>query len=216
MGVNDRLDPVLYRILNKEIAHLNSVRIQGIVNKEVFDIREERNVISMLYRYPLGFLSAVLLLASLIIGTLLYALWIRRRHLRQLRQMAYTDVATGLPNLRWLQNQMPRMLAELQAGRQEGRVLFLLIGVSRLNLLWEIYGREPVGRVLCEQVRRVVAANSWIKTAAVLPGTGRCYVLVCLPPGRSAEDFLPLFLEKYEVLQLGDLSIRLHLQSGQG
>ena len=48
MGVNDRLDPVLYRILNKEIAHLNSVRIQGIVNKEVFDIREERNVISML------------------------------------------------------------------------------------------------------------------------------------------------------------------------
>lgn len=77
MGVNDRLDPVLYRILNKEIAHLNSVRIQGIVNKEVFDIREERNVISMLYRYPLGFLSAVLLLASLIIGTLLYALWIR-------------------------------------------------------------------------------------------------------------------------------------------
>ncbi len=214
MGVNDRLDPVLYRILNKEIAHLNSVRIQGIVNKEVFDIREERNVISMLYRYPLGFLSAVLLLASLIIGTLLYALWIRRRHLRQLRQMAYTDVATGLPNLRWLQNQMPRMLAELQAERQEGRVLFLLIGVSRLNLLWEIYGREPVGRVLCEQVRRVVAANSWIKTAAVLPGTGRCYVLVCLPPGRSAEDFLPLFLEKYEVLQLGDLSIRLHLQSG--
>ena len=217
MGVNDQLDPILYRILNKEIAHLNPVRMQGVVNKAVFDIREERNVISLLYRYPAVFFFGTVLLAVLIIGTLLYALWVRRNHLRQMRQMAYTDMATGLPNLRWLQMKLPPLLAGLAEEQQQGRVWFMLLGVGRLDILWDIYGREKIGRVLCDRVRKAASTIPWIKAAAVLPGTGRCYSLCCLPAEVAVEDrekFLLDFVEGNEVLRLGDMSIRLNMQAG--
>ena len=37
MGVNENIDPILLRILNKEINHLDKKGIQGIINRNLYN-----------------------------------------------------------------------------------------------------------------------------------------------------------------------------------
>ena len=65
MAVSSQADPILLRILNKEISHLNPDEIQGIVSRTLFSTKEEGSLRSYVYRYPMQFLLGVLLLAGL-------------------------------------------------------------------------------------------------------------------------------------------------------
>ena len=64
MAVSSQADPILLRILNKEISHLNPDEIQGIVSRTLFSTKEEGSLRSYVYRYPMQFLLGVLLLAA--------------------------------------------------------------------------------------------------------------------------------------------------------
>ena len=214
MGVNDRLDPILQNILNKEIAHLNPLLVQDFVNKAVFSTKEDRNIISLIYRYPLAFLGGSAALALLIIGSLLYVLRERRKHLRQVRQLAYTEYQTGMPNLRWFYAKTPHLIAELRELRQAGRLFIMDFGVNRIDILRETYGHQLVQEVLCRRVKQGVSENAWLRVVAVMDGTGRTTSLCSLPEGQSPVRMIEELFDKYDTVSIHGLTIRLDLRAG--
>ena len=212
MAVSDQADPMLLRILNKEISHLNPDEIQGIMNRELFSTKEEGSLRSYVYRYPMQFLLGVLLLAGLIIGGLLYMMYMRRRYMHRMREMAYMDPSMGLHNLNWFVDVVPRMIEKERQARAEGRLFIVAYSVERRELLNNSFGRKAV---LAERRRQVLQAEReepWLQAVAVMEANacGFC----CVRPGEDIARLLCASLENRSLVPLGSMQIRVNIKAG--
>lgn len=214
IGVNDQLDPMLLHILNKEICHLDPAMLQGLTNEVVFNMKEEQNVISLIYRYPLRFVTGILLLALLAVGTLLYILYIRRQHMQYISKLAYTNPGSGIYNMYWFEKRIPEILPGLLKERRDGRLFIIVFGISRLDILKETYGHRALLEALYRKVRERERENPWIQAAAAFSGIGKVFCLACLPENRQADELLQEFVAKNETLCIGNMEIHIQFKAG--
>lgn len=136
LGVCLDADPRLWRILNKEINHLDMPKLRNSVNAD--SVREAVHVSLkwQLYHNPLRVIGVMILIAMIIGGAVLYRAHLRRKHLKEVQHMAYTDMRYHLPNLSLLQEELPKIFANYKDDDEENlfAAAFIIDSITDRNL----------------------------------------------------------------------------------
>ena len=211
IGVSDQADPVLLRILNKEINHLDPELIQRIMAKSLLDQKETVSLKILAYNHPLEFFGILLFIAVLIITSLIYILQIRRRHTKHIQELAYTDPVTGLHNQYWFEQHVPKLIEEHLAD-MKAQLVVVVLGMSRMDILLESYGREFVREQLCVLAEELRMQADWVKVVTSVSGH---LLLLCRMD--SLPDFVELLqqaLQEYTAVKRSELNLQLNLKAG--
>ena len=150
LGVNLAADRKLWQILNKEVNHFDLAKIRSDINE---DMAQSENYFSLqwqLYHHPLRFIAVMLLLAAAISALVFYRTRLRKKHLNQIQQMAYTDARYQLPNLSWLEAEMPKFFAEVEDAEEN-----LFVAALKLEAINKNFRQEK--NLLTIQVKKISA-----------------------------------------------------------
>ena len=121
LGVYKHADSRLWRILNKEINHLDENKIRSIINKT---IQNDAHISLqwLIYHHPRQ-VMAVMLLIIVLVG-LLY--WekssARKRQMREIEKYAFTDRVYGMRNLNWLEQELARQQKKLTVENADAHI----------------------------------------------------------------------------------------------
>ncbi len=214
IGVNKQTNPILLRILNKEISHLDQQRIQDIVNQELFSTKAEVSPAFIVYNYPVQLLLLLLAVALLIIGAMLYHMRVRHEHMRYMRRLAYEDIPTGYHNQHWFEYEVEKRLPALVKERQQGRLAILIFSISRADRLIKSYGSELITEKLKNLVQSLENDADWsVLTAASSEGV-RIFCLACLPADKHLEECVQKLIAGHDMFLFHGMRIRLKLKAG--
>ncbi len=114
LGVSLDADRKLWQILNKEVNHMDVAKIRSAVNEDMSQSANRFSLQWQLYHNPLRFFAVMLLLAAAISAAIYYRMRLRRKHLKLIQQMAFTDARYQLPNLSRLESEMPEFFSQVE------------------------------------------------------------------------------------------------------
>jgi len=109
LGISLESDNRLWRILNKEVNHMDLGKIRNIVNEDLAQSANKFNLQWQLYHHPLRFIGIIFLLILIISAAVWYRMYLKRKHLNIVQHMAYTNTRYQLPNLSWLEEQTKKL-----------------------------------------------------------------------------------------------------------
>lgn len=113
LGVSTDADSKLWRILNKEVNHLDSGKIYANFS-ETIDSSANLNLQWQLYHNPLRVIGFMIFLAAAIAAGTFYRMYLRKKHLKIVQNMAYTDRRYQLPNLSLFEEELPKIFAKVK------------------------------------------------------------------------------------------------------
>ncbi len=214
MGVSKSADPILLRILNKEIRHIDGLRMQDIMNRELFATKAELNPISFIYNYPIQIVTGALFSALLVLLGI-GAFWrSRRKTLRRIWHLAYEDQRTGMHNQHWFEAEVPKILPQFDAARLSGRLGIAVFGISRADILIEAYGRSFLAQKLKEIVLDLEKTKPWAAAIAVGSSSVRIFCLVCASEEKDLLHSVKETILEYDSVQTENMQIHLNLKAG--
>ena len=212
IGVNKQADPILVRILNKEISHFVHQRVQDIVSKELFSTKAEVSPAFVIYNYPVQIM--LLLLALLIIGAMSYHMRVRHAHLRYMRRLAYEDIPTGLHNRHWFEKEAAKMLQAIPVEGKEGRLAVVIFSISRADRLIKSYGNELITEKLKNLAQGLADSSPWAMLVAANSSGVRIYCLAYLANEQRLEDCVQEVIAAHDMFVFHGMRIRLKLKAG--
>ena len=192
MAISDTADPILLRILNKEIAHIDPQDITSIVNSQVYRVQAKDTLQSFIYRNPFMALCMLGGLLLLIIAWLLYYLNLRHRHHTALWQQANVVENINIYNLHWFANELPNAIANYSESRKKGELFVLVIVPQRMAFLKEAYGPQTYAESIKTTLEAVTKRFPWILRYGLSAEITHAYMLCQRPTGltlrQSAEQ----------------------------
>ena len=114
LGVYLEADNRLWRILNKEVNHMDLAKIRAAVNEDISNSVNQLNFQWQLYHHPLRVIAVMLIFASLISAAVYYRMRMKKQHLNLVQHMAYTNSRYQLPNLSWLIDETPKLFSQVE------------------------------------------------------------------------------------------------------
>lgn len=159
LGVNLEADSRLWRILNKEVNHMDLGKIRNIVNEDLAQSANKFNLQWQLYHHPLRFIGIIFLVILIISAAIWYRMTLRKKHLNIFQKMAYTDTRYQLPNLSWLEEQSKNFLNQDDEEEKNFYAIAFKIDESSLE---DNYDKN----LLTEQMKNMAAELN--KTAGIL------------------------------------------------
>lgn len=192
MAISETSDPVLLKILNKEIAHIPPQDITSIINSQVYSVQAKDTLQSFIYRNP--FLSLCLLggVMLIIIAGLLYCLNLRRKYTAELWQQANVVTIAHIYNLHWFAQELPNAIAYYHEARKNGELFVLVISAQRVAFLKEVHGTQTYADCIQRSLKEVTRKHPWILRYGLSAEITHMYMLCKKPPGltlrQSAEQ----------------------------
>lgn len=183
MAVSNHTDPILIRILNKEIAHINPQDITSIINHEVYLVQNKDTLQSLIYRNPFKALAVLGSVLLIIIIVLLYIMHLRRSHTQKLWRQANIVKAAQLYNLRWFVNELLPTIGKYDKARQQGELFVLAVSPQRVAFIKELYGTKEFALAVKNIVTEVQAKLPWILLFGLSSEITHAYLLCHKPPG---------------------------------
>jgi hypothetical protein len=183
MAIRDTADPILIRILNKEVTHINPRDITSIINREVYQVQAQDTLQSFIYRNPfltLGFAVGILLL--IIIGLLIF-LRLRHNYTQELWQQANLVNSVGMYNIHWFTNELPNAIAYYNEARKKGELFVLIISAQRMAFLKEVYGSKLFAESVKASMQTVTRKLPWILRYGLSAEITHVYMLCRKPTG---------------------------------
>ena len=114
LGVYTGADTRLWRILNKEVNHLDIEKIRSSVNDDLIISEQNMGPKQFIYHNPLKVMTILIFLTAIITAFSRYRIRKNRKKSEKIEQMAYTDLRTGLPNLEGLKRELPKIYAKFE------------------------------------------------------------------------------------------------------
>lgn len=183
MAVNENADPMLIRILNKEVAHIDPQDIDSIVNSQVYSVQAQDTLQAFIYRNPMLSLSALGGVLLLIIAGLLYVMRLHRKYTADLWKQANVVEKVGIYNLHWFANELPKAVAHYSQARKNGELFILYISAQRLAFLKEVYGTQTFALAVKLIVEEVTHKLPWILRYGLSAEITHMFLLCQKPPG---------------------------------
>lgn len=212
LGVFSDSDPRLWRILNREVNHLDISKIRSMIDENSMTV-QHLNVQWLLYHYPLHVMGVMLLVMGGVGAAIAYRSRLRRKHFDIVHRMAYTDMRYQLPNLRWLEKEAPARCEEVRREDPSLRIYAAVFAMDSKAAVALPYGRELLETHLKEMAEQMQEAD-WIILTAAGSDAGH---LVCLCKGTSDTGITRLAegaVAKYGYIETPDARIWLHMQAG--
>ncbi len=192
MAISETADPILIKILNKEIAHIAPQDITSIINSQVYSVQAQDTLQSFVYRNP--FISLCLLggVLMLVIAILLYFLDMKRRYTAELWQQANVVEEANLYNLHWFTKEIPSAIGYYHEARKNGELFVLVISAQRTAFLKELYGVQTYADCIRASLEEVTQKLPWILRYGLSAEITHLYMLCKKPAGltlrQSAEQ----------------------------
>lgn len=192
MAISDEADPILIKILNKEIAHIAPQDITSIINSQVYSVQAQDTLQSFVYRNP--FISLCLLggVLMLVIAILLYFLDMKRRYTAELWQQANVVEEAKLYNLHWFTKEIPSAIGYYHEARKNGELFVMVISAQRTAFLKELYGVQTYADCIRASLEEVTKKLPWILRYGLSAEITHLYMLCKKPAGltlrQSAEQ----------------------------
>ena len=212
LAVSMDSDPRLWRILNKEVNHLDLSKLQTLVADNTVSIRHI-SAQWLLHHYPLHVMGAMLLAMGGIAAALMYRSRLRRKHFKIVHHMAYTDMRYQLPNLRWLEKEAPLRCRKIRNEAPFLRIYVAIFAMDSKTAVALPYGKELLEEHIKEMADQLLNMDGIILTAA---GSDAGH-LVCICKGKSDGEIVHLAenaVAKYGCIETQDARIWLHMQAG--
>lgn len=197
MAISDEADPILIKILNKEIAHIAPQDITSIINSQVYSVQAQDTLQSFVYRNP--FISLCLLggVLMLVIAILLYFLNMKRRYTAELWQQANVVEEAKLYNLHWFTKEIPSAIGYYHEARKNGELFVMVISAQRTAFLKELYGAQTYADCIRAILEEVTQKLPWILRYGLSAEITHLYMLCKKPAGltlrQSAEQIEKAF-----------------------
>ena len=188
IAVSQKADPILIRILNKEITHIDPHQTSSIINRQVYTIQGRDTLPALIYRNPIGTLVCCSTLLLAIIIVLLLIMQLNKRHNEALYREAHYIKEVNMYNLRWFVNNLPANIDRYREEREHGKLFLLVLSAQHIAFLRELYTRKTFNQALLGLIQQARAQNDWLLTHAMSLDTVSLAVLCRLPAGFTMEQ----------------------------
>lgn len=185
LGVYSNADPHLWHILNKEIGHIDREWITNLVNMN----QQTSTPISLkwaIYHHPLRTLAVLAILIGAIAAFFVYRSRMRQRHFEIVEHMAYTDLRYDLPNVRWLEREVPPVVEELKINEPNMKTFIVVFAIGSSAAATETQGHR-----LIDKQFKIMAKNLANEKPVLMTGAGiDVDHLICFCKSESLEKFI--------------------------
>ncbi|MHC1773643.1 MAG: EAL domain-containing protein [Flexilinea sp.] len=173
LGVNRKADPLLGKILSKEINAISSFQRSMIIGQNTIFRDRKISLIDIIVAYPVLILLLVFVFPAIVV--FFSAQWMnsRQKDRRHMFNLAYMDEMTGLNNLHWMEQNAGRIIGE----NKQRKFAFVSLDIDRFDIINEYYGRKTGDMIIRSLAEHIQLAD--------LPG------IVCSRV--KADHFLCLF-----------------------
>ncbi len=212
-GVYKYSDPQLWHILNREISHLEASYVHTVVNRTMeneFHFTPKW----FIYNHPGKIIALIIILSWLIGGVIIYRNKMKRKHIEAIQQMAYTDARYNLPNLAWLESQMPLYMYNSKGvDLAKDKIYIVVLAVESKAAIVAQYGEELLIKHL-HKTSKQLNQKSWVVMSAA-GINANSLICVC-----QAENDLIIAsnvtdaLNTYSYIETKDSRIWLHMKAG--
>ena len=212
LGVYTGADPRLWRILNKEVNHLDVAKIYGTL-QDAGEFSQRLSFQWLLYHYPLHALGLMMIILGIVVAALIYRARMRRDHFAAIQHMAYTDSRYDLPNLAWLEEHAPARRAALKSEDPTAKVYIAIFAMDSKTAVALPYGKELLER----QLKNMATQMGQIDWVLLTVAGGDAGHLVCLCKGKDDGEISRLAtaaVMKYGYIETAEARIWLHMQAG--
>ena len=212
LGVYKYSDPRLWHILTREINHLDANYVRTVVNqtmKPEFHFTPKW----FIYNHPDKMIALTILISLIVGGILIYKHRLKRKHIEVIQHMAYTDARYNLPNLVWLESEMPEFL--IRAGRltPDKKIYVAVFSMESKSAIVAQYGEE----LLIEHIQKAakqLEKETWVAMVAIGIASGSLVCICRADDEEQVSEYLADALEKYSYIETKDCRIWLHMKVG--
>ena len=211
MGVQQTADPVLLRVLDKEIRHMGRNITDSFFAEETQRVLNERSATSYLYSYPQYAMGGVGIIAAIVA----LAFWryrrMKKRNVARLQSVIDHDQHTGLHNADWLERMGERLLAQRKS---DGIPHFIaVVHIVRSDIINGMYGRESVIGFF-QQLAREVKQREHVELIGVRTAAAELVILLRGMDHEMLQREFTKLLKQNEYLKVGDMLVRVALEVG--
>ncbi len=209
-GVYAHEDPKLWLILNKSIGHIDSDWIRDSLNKYQ---QAEVNITPewILYHHPLRVLIAALILIAAIAGFFVYRNNMKKKHIDLVEHMAYTDLRYNLPNVPWLEHNVPIEFENLENDNPSVQTFFAVFAMASNATVTKEYGRKIIDRQFMSMAKNLEKDAPVIFVAAGIDVEH----LICYCKADSLESmkaWAEEAIRKYSFMETADVNSKIVLR----
>ena len=212
IGVYKNSDPRLWHILNKEVNHLDSDWVRSIVSKKQ-DVVVHVTPKWFIYHHPAKVVALVIIISWIIGGIIVYRNRMRRKHIEVIQHMAYTDARYNLPNIAWLESQMPELLSKRRAKPSTKNIYVAVLAMESRAAIVAQYGEELLIKHM-QRASKQLNEKNWVIMTAAGVGSNN---LVCVCQAESdaqISEYVSEALADYSYIETKDSKIWLHMKAG--
>lgn len=211
LGIYQGADPRLWRIMSKEISHLDITKLHDMMSAS----RTGQNITPqwILYHYPMRVLGALMLIIGAI-GFILYSRYrMRRIHYAEVERVADTDMRYDLPNIRYLTKVAPDLVEAALAKNPDIQLYTMIFSMNSKTAVALPYGEELLIsqlKTMAEQLK----AESHVLAVAAGNDAGHLVLLAECENDEYALSLAAAVVEDYGYIITPEARIWLHMQGG--
>ncbi len=213
LGVYEYAAPELWHILNKEINHFDADWLRSVVTAN------QHSIVYFtpqwfIYHHPLAAMGLLALLGLLIVGVIWYRNRLRKKHLEVVKHMAYTDARYDLPNLAWLESEMPTFFERIKNLPPNERIYTVVFSMQTKATIVERYGDKLLVKQLRDMAEQM-KIKEWVLYTAAGIDAGH---LICICHATGEAEIMSLVgdaVSRYSYIETADATkIWLHMRAG--
>ena len=185
LGVYVKSDPHLWHILNKEIGHLDPDWITNLVNMN----QQTYTPFSLkwaIYHHPLRTLAVLAIILGASAAFFIYRARMRQRHFDLVEHMAYTDLRYDLPNVRWLEREVPPVVERLKSNEPNMKIFIVVFSMVSSAAATETQGHRLIDKQFKTMAENISHESPVIMTAAGIDIDH----LICVCKSESVDKFV--------------------------
>ena len=213
-GVYNNEDPKLWLILNKAIGHMDKDWIRDSLNKYQ-QVEVSITPQWILYHHPLRVLMAVLLVIGAIIAFFVYRNTMKKKHVDLIEHMAYTDLRYNLPNVPWLEHNVPIEFETLESENPGVQTFFVVFSMASNATVTKEYGRKIIDKQFMSMSQGLGKDAPVIFVAAGIDVEH----LICYCKAESLDaikEWAESAIQKYNYMETADVNSKIVLRIRAG
>ena len=212
IGVPETNTSPLWHILNKEINHIDDDFIHGVMsNNKISTMHMTPKW--FIYHHPTEVIICIILISWLIGGIIIYRHQLKRHHVAAIQHMAYTDSRYNLPNLTWMESEMPQFISNARRTEPNKNIYIAVLTFESNATIVEQYGEELLIKHM-QTISKQLNNKSWAAMTAIGIGSNSL-ICVCLAKSDTQiAEYIGEILEDYSYIETKDSRIWLHMKAG--
>ena len=213
IGTRLNSDLRLWHILNKEINHIDVSWVRGMMTKHQQTVTPF-SLKKFVYYNPF---KVVVLIALLILAlsALIYKRKMNKRNFEVVQHIAYTDFRYNLPNVPWLEKEIPPAYENFKATHPDGQTFFAVFSMMSSAVMTENMGHKLVDNQFHALADGLQKSDPVMFMAAGID-VGH---LVCFCTAESADklaEWAATIIDKYSYMDTADANAKIviHMRAG--